>query len=181
MRRTTSPHPVATVLALAAAALLLAGCDDGKDTGSATAGPSATSSAPSPSVTAPSPSAPAQSPSAPAPSPSATASGGCVQELQLTAADNGRTVCLARGGQVRLTLDGTAARPWDRITASGSALTPANPGVAAPRGDAVAAYRAVAAGSSALTSSRPLCPEATSPGQVSCKGIVEWAVTVDVR
>ncbi|MFF9088051.1 hypothetical protein ACF1BE_16805 [Streptomyces sp. NPDC014991] len=148
MRRTTP-------LALAAAALLLAGCgSQQKDTGS-----SGKASAP--------------------PSPTRSA-GGCTGHAELTAADHGRTVCVAEGGEIRLTLHGTRARPWKAVAASGAGLRAINAGFVLRPGDASAAYRAVAAGTVKLTSSRPLCAEPTAPGRVSCKGIEEWTVTVRV-
>ncbi|MFD5793788.1 hypothetical protein ACFWIO_09655 [Streptomyces diastatochromogenes] len=155
MRRTTP-------IAFAAAALLLAGCgsQSGGDSGSGTG--SGDNGKVSPSASAPS---------------SGT---GCVTHVELTAADNGRTVCLAKGGELRLTLDGTKSRPWKPVAASGTALKAINAGFVIQPGDASAAYQAVAAGKAELTSSRPLCAEPTAPGQVSCKGIEEWKVTVTV-
>ncbi|MEU6666218.1 hypothetical protein [Streptomyces sp. NPDC046727] len=153
MRRTTP-------IALAAAALLLAGCGSQQDTGGS-----------SDKVSAP--------PRGSAPSPTRSA-GDCTGQAELTAADHGRTVCVTKGGEVRLTLDGTKARPWKPVAASGTGLEAINAGFVLQPGDATAAYRAVAAGTVKLTSSRPLCAEPTAPGQVSCKGIEEWAVTVRV-
>ncbi|MFF7972811.1 hypothetical protein [Streptomyces sp. NPDC007905] len=150
MRRTT---PVA----IAAAALLLAACgpQNGGDKGGGSGKVSPSASAPS-------------------------SDGRCVTHAELTAADNGRTVCLVKGGELRLTLDGTRARPWKPVQASGTALKAINSGFVIQPGDATAAYRAVASGTTKLTSSRPLCAEPTAPGQVSCQGIQEWTVTVKV-
>ncbi|MFI2200636.1 hypothetical protein ACH47Z_07615 [Streptomyces sp. NPDC020192] len=154
MRRTTT-----SLAALTGAVLLLAGCgshsDSGKDTGSSGK----------------------VSPSAPA----ASASGGCAATVELKVADSGRTVCVAKGGEVRLTLDGTKSRPWKPVMATGTALKGINAGFAIQPGDATAAYQAVATGTEKLTSSRPLCAEPTAPGGVSCKGIQEWMVTVTVK
>ncbi|MEU3824433.1 hypothetical protein AB0F36_03815 [Streptomyces sp. NPDC029080] len=151
--RPTTPLALATPLALTAA-LLLAGCGSQEDTGS-----SGKASQP--------------------PSPTRSAAG-CADHAELTAADHGRTVCVAEGGEVRLTLDGTDARPWKPVTASGTGLKAVNAGLVLRPGDATAAYQAVAAGTVKLASSRPMCPEPTAPGQVSCKGIEEWTVTVRV-
>lgn len=164
MRRTTLHRT--TVTAVVAATLLLMGC--GSQNGGTTAGSGGTVS--------PSPTA---SPSG-SPSPTATAAD-CARHFELTAADNGRTLCVPKGGQVRLTLDGTKERPWKPLTVTGDALKAANPGIVILPGDAVAAYDAVAPGTAKLSSSRPLCAESPSPGQVSCKGIEEWTVTVQVR
>ncbi|MFD0393611.1 hypothetical protein ACFQ3Z_18825 [Streptomyces nogalater] len=139
--------------------LLLAGCGSRQDTGSG-------GRAPAPSGTG--------SPSA------GRDAGDCTGQANLTAADRHRSVCLAEGGELRLTLDGTKDRPWKPVTADGTALEAINAGFVLRPGDATAAYRAVAAGTVRLTSSRPLCPEPTAPDQVSCKGVEEWTVTVRV-
>ncbi|MFE9452628.1 hypothetical protein [Streptomyces sp. NPDC006739] len=166
MRRTTLHRT--SVTALAAAALLLTGCgsqsQDAK-TGSGSVSPSPASSSPS-------------SPSATAPT---APSGTCAPQTQLTAADSGRTVCLGPGSTLRITLDGTKERPWKQISADGGALKAANPGFVIQPGDATAAFTAAAPGTVHLTSSRPMCAQPTGPGQVSCKGIQEWTVTVTVH
>jgi hypothetical protein len=154
MRR-ISPHiPLAVA---GSALLLLTGC--GTQTGTAGAG----SVAASPSLS---------------PSSSATKTG-CKAEAALTAADNNSTVCVTKGGQIRLTLDGTADKPWAAVEASGSALTPVNAGIGAPAGDKVSAYRASSDGTVTLTSSRPMCAKA-KPGQMQCKALMTWMVTVVV-
>ena len=157
MRR-ISPHiPLAVA---GSALLLLTGC--GTQTGTAGAGSVAASPSPSPS----------------SPSSSATKPG-CTAEKALTAADNNSTVCVTKGGQVRLSLDGTADKPWAAVEVSGSALTPVNAGIGAPAGDKVSAYRAASDGKVTLTSSRPMCAKA-KPGQMQCKALMTWMVTVVV-
>ncbi|GGW35799.1 hypothetical protein GCM10010503_09460 [Streptomyces lucensis JCM 4490] len=153
MRRTT-------LTALAATTLLLAGCgsqsgDDGGSDGKVSPAPTTRSANPS--------------------------AGACEDHAELKAGDDGRTVCVTKGGEVRLTLDGTKARPWKPVAASGTALKAINPGFVILPGDATAAYQAVSPGTVKLSSSRPLCAEPTAPGKVSCKGIEEWTVTVRVR
>ncbi|MFI5685703.1 hypothetical protein [Streptomyces sp. NPDC051636] len=164
MRRTTLHR----TSAVAVAALLLAGC--GSQGGGDNAGSGSVPPAPSDS---------ASRSTAPSASPSASPTRSCTPRTQLGVADNGRTVCLAKGQMIRLTLDGTKDRPWKPVTADGGALKAANPGFVLQPGDAVAAFEAVAPGTAHLTSSRPLC--ASRPGQVSCKGIQGWTVTVQVR
>lgn len=154
MRLTTHRPPPART-ALATLILLLAGC--GSSGGSDSAGSGTVSPSPSPTTS------PRGCGSAPA---------------ELGAADTGRTYCLATGGTLRLSLDGTASRPWTPVKADGSGLEATNGGIVLRPGDASAAFRAVAAGTVRLTSSRPLC--ATGPDQMSCKGIQEWTVTVRV-
>jgi hypothetical protein len=160
MRRTT-PHPT-TVLALAASALLLAGC--GTQTDDSGSGSSAVT--------------PSQSTS-PSQSPSPTAGEkGCTSEASLTAEDTGRTVCLTAGGVVRITLDGTTTRAWKPVSTTGDSLEPTNAGIVIQPGDATAAFTAASAGTAHLTSSRPVC--GTDPGHFACKGLQAWNVTVVV-
>ncbi|MFF8945424.1 hypothetical protein ACF1A5_24725 [Streptomyces sp. NPDC014864] len=169
MRRTTLPRTTATVAA--AAALLLTGCtarDGGGSPGSRAASPPVSSPA-SPS---------ASPPASVSSSPSSPTTARCADRVELGAADSGRTLCLKTGGQVRLTLDGTRARPWSPVRTTGGALRAANAGIVILPGDAVAAFDAVAPGTARLTSSRPAC--ATGGGGVSCKGVQEWTVTVKV-
>ncbi|MFI9645900.1 hypothetical protein ACIHAA_06315 [Streptomyces sp. NPDC052040] len=180
MRRTTPRGTLTTTLAAAAAALLLAGCGGG--------GPAGTGNSPHPTATPSGP--PSASPSAPpsasasgsSPAPgasSATVSGrGCAPEVQLAAPDTGQSVCLTTGGRLRLTLDGSTDRPWSPVTAAGRALKAVNAGIGARPGDTLAAFEAVAPGTTRLTATRPLC--AKRPGQTSCLGVQQWTVTVTV-
>ncbi|MFD8421131.1 hypothetical protein [Streptomyces sp. NPDC059466] len=148
--RPTNPRPV---LALAALTLLLAGCgtQGGDDAGGSRTVSSSPTKRPQGCGTAP---------------------------AELGTADTGRTYCLSAGGTLRLSLDGTAARPWTPVKADGDGLEATNSGIVLQPGDASAAFRAVSAGTVRLTSSRPLC--ATEPHRMSCKGLQEWTVTVRV-
>ena len=157
MRRISPLNRLVPLAVAGSALLLLTGC--GTQTGTAGAG----SVAASPSLS---------------PSSSATKTG-CKAEAALTAADNNSTVCVTKGGQVRLSLDGTADKPWAAVEVSGSALTPVNAGVGAAAGDTVSAYRAASDGKVTLTSSRPMCAKA-KPGQMQCKALMTWMVTVVV-
>ncbi|MET8447027.1 hypothetical protein [Streptomyces sp. NPDC005209] len=179
---------VATLVLAAAATVAIAGCgsqNGGTGGGSGTVSPS-TSSATTGATGTTTPTSPSSgtSPgtsSSTSPAPTRTDAADCVSHTELTAADNGRTLCLTTGGQVRLTLDGTQDRPWKPVTVTGDALKAANAGIVILPGDAVAAYDAVARGTAKLSSSRPLCAQPSSPGQMSCQGIEEWTVTVRVR
>lgn len=184
MRRTTFQtfhRTTVLTVSVTAAALLLAGCGGKSDSGAAGGGPASPSQ---PASTAPSsPSSPSTGPTGTSGAPSGSTSGtptgkGCAPQLQLSAADKGHTVCLTKGGRIRLELDGTKDRPWTPVKATGGALKATNAGVAIQRGDAVAAFDAVAPGTVQLTATRPLC--AKRPGQVSCLGIEQWTVTVTV-
>ncbi|MFR0358149.1 hypothetical protein [Streptomyces sediminimaris] len=159
MRRTI-PH---TALALVGLTLVLAGC--GGQSGSGKGGSSSVSSSPTP-TTSPA-SGPTSSPT------------GCAPASALSVRDSGRTVCLAVGGTVRISLDGTAKRPWKPVTVKGSGLQATNSGFVLQPGDASAAYKAVSPGKARLQSTRPLC--AAQTGRVSCLGLQEWWVTVVVR
>lgn len=90
----------------------------------------------------------------------------CVSALQLTAADSGRDLCLAKGGELRIALDGDKAHPWKPVEAKGGALTAINAGLVLRPGDANAAYRAEKPGTVELTSAR---------------ASENWKVTVQVR
>ncbi|MER8028531.1 hypothetical protein ABTZ78_06100 [Streptomyces bauhiniae] len=90
----------------------------------------------------------------------------CVSALKLTAADSGRALCLTKGGELRLALDGDKARPWKPVEAKGGALTAINSGFVLQPGDANAAYRADKVGTVELTSAR---------------ASEHWKVTVEVR
>jgi hypothetical protein len=154
-----------TTLALAALTLLLAGC--GTEAGSDGGG--------SDTVSPP----PASSPSSASPSPSQSQSPECTSASELDAGDSGSTVCLAVGDTLRVSLDGTKSRPWKPVTTVGGGLEATNSGIVLLPGDASSAYKAVSAGRVELSSQRPLC--ATGAGKVSCKGIQEWWVAVEVK
>jgi hypothetical protein len=149
-----------TTLALAALTLALAGCGSQADSGKG--GSSSVSSSPTPTK-----------------SPTPSSHSGCTTASTLGAADSGRTVCLAVGDTVRISLDGTSKRPWKPVAASGSVLEAANSGFVLQPGDASAAFRVVSDGKTRLQSTRPLC--AAQTGRVSCLGIQEWWVTVVVK
>jgi hypothetical protein len=168
MRRTISRTFPRTALALAAAALPLTGCGGGgSGSGSGSVSPSPTATKPPATSPAPSKGSPTESPT------------GCTAAATLSARDSGRKVCLAVGDTLRITLDGTAKRPWKPVAVQGSGLEAVNSGLVLQPGDASAAFRAVAHGTARLQSTRPLC--AAQTGRVSCLGLQEWWVTVVVR
>ncbi|MFJ6740376.1 hypothetical protein ACIQOU_15930 [Streptomyces sp. NPDC091279] len=114
------------------------------------------------------------------PSPSASARDCAAPPAQLGAGDSGRTVCVAAGGVVRVSLDGGDGRPWKPLAVSGTGLRATNSGIVLRTGDASGAFEAVAAGTTTrLTSTRPLC--ATKAGQLACQGLQEWSLTVIVK
>ncbi|MFD4409618.1 hypothetical protein ACFVXW_06835 [Streptomyces sp. NPDC058251] len=112
------------------------------------------------------------------PSPTTSHPGCAAAKAELGAADTGHTFCLTTGDVIRINLDGTTSRPWAPVKLGGSGLEATNSGVVLQAGDASSAFKAVSAGTTQLTSSRPLCP--SDPARVSCKGLQEWTVTVVV-
>ncbi|MFF7549855.1 hypothetical protein ACFZCU_40440 [Streptomyces canus] len=144
-----------TTLALATLTLLLAGCGTDAGNGKGGAGDSVSPSSPTPTAT------------------------GCTTRAELGATDSGDTVCLSVGDTIRISLDGTKSRPWKPVAVDGSGLEATNSGIVLLPGDASSAYKAVSAGQVRLSSQRPLC--ATETGRVSCKGIQEWWVAVEVK
>ncbi|MEW2162362.1 hypothetical protein AB0912_05115 [Streptomyces sp. NPDC007084] len=181
MRRTT---PTRTIALTALTLLLAAGCGTRGGSEAGGSGTVSPSSAPPSSPSSPGSASPTSPNSPPPPSPSEPSSPSSGRDCppvkgELGAADTGHTYCLAVGDTVRVTLDGTTPRPWKPVKSAGGALEPANSGIVLQPGDATAAYRAVAAGTVELTSSRPMCP--SDPARMSCKGLQEWTVTVVVR
>src|SRR5690349_3623647 len=84
----------------------------------------------------------------------------------VTAADNNGTVCLALGQTLTVLLgDGG----WLPPTETGDALRPVD--------GTPPAFTGVAAGTAAITSSRPNCPSA-SPGQVACHSMLTFRLAV---
>ncbi|WP_406160202.1 hypothetical protein OG806_31680 [Streptomyces sp. NBC_00882] len=144
-----------TTLALATLTLLLAGCGTEAGNGKGGGGDRVSPSSPTPTAT------------------------GCTTRAELGATDSGDTVCLTVGDTIRISLDGTKSRPWKPVAVDGSGLEATNSGIVLLPGDASSAYKAVSAGQVRLSSQRPLC--ATETGRVSCKGIQEWWVAVEVK
>jgi hypothetical protein len=105
--------------------------------------------------------------------------------ITLTAADNGRTVHVVRGEEVRVTLkvklkqNPDPSTWWRPVTASGDALKALPQTLMARRGVTNGRYRAIAHGEATLSSSRAVCP--TRPGAPTCHSMRGWQVTIDVR
>lgn len=146
-----------TVLSLAAVGavvLLVAGC--GSETGGAHTLPA---KAQSPSAGFSTVSAISTVSAAPACAPSA--------EVTVTAADNGKQVCIRAGGLVKVEL----AAGWAPVTASGAALAKASG----------SEFNGAKAGRAELTSSERVCPKPTGKGMMGCGALRGWKVTVVVR
>jgi hypothetical protein len=112
-------------------------------------------------------------------SPSSVDPSGCPRTLMLTDEDTQTTVCVAVGGTVSVSLAGAPGQEWKPLQRSGTGLTEQPPASVATAGT-IAFYRATAAGSAQLSSSRSACP-AASPGAVSCHALQAFTVTVDIR
>jgi hypothetical protein len=112
-------------------------------------------------------------------SPPAQSTPVCPTPAQLTAADNGRTVCATVGTRFTVKLPDDGKGHWTAITSDTDAvdlvLLTGSPPISGTQADFVARHR----GTAKLTSSRPVCPTA-SPGGLSCQSMQAFAVTVTV-
>lgn len=105
--------------------------------------------------------------------------------VHLTTADDGRVVCVVRGEQVLVTLSVDPAlfpNPvnwWTPIAVTGKAVSPIPNTLLPVRGTTIGTFRAVADGTSTLSSTWNPCPPPTG-GQVCGAPIRLWRVTVDV-
>ena len=150
------------------AAVVITGCGQ-QHPGSGAAAP-APSASPSHPVVACAPAAPAAQPS----------------KLTITAADNGRSFCVARGTSVVVLLRGTQARKWSPIRAGSTVLRPhANGEFTLAIGVTGASYVAVQPGTAIISSGQPACgpPNGSSSsgsGTLECGAILVFRVTVTV-
>ena len=105
--------------------------------------------------------------------------------ITVTSADNGKTIHVARGERVMVTLavnlkhNPDATTWWHAITESGGALKELPQTFMVPRGVTAARYDAIAAGKATLSSTRAVCP--THSGAPTCHSMQSWHVTIDVR
>ena len=159
--------PVLTAAIIGAAAVIT-GCGQ-QHPGSGTAA-HVLSASPSPPVVACANATPAAQPS----------------KLTITAADNGRSFCVARGTSVVVLLRGTQARKWSPIRASSTVLRPhANGEFTLAIGVTGASYVAVQPGTAIISSGQPACgpPNGSSSsgsGTLECGAILVFRVTVTV-
>ena len=109
-------------------------------------------------------------------------------KLTITAADGGKSFCVARGTAVTVLLKGTAARKWAPIHVSSAVLTPhANGELMLALGVTGASYVATQPGVAVITSGRPACGPGVPPGDsssgtgtLSCDAIIAFRVNVTV-
>jgi len=108
-----------------------------------------------------------------------TDAAGCPTQLTITAADNGRTACVAVGGTVLVTSPSAQAKAWIGLDATG-ALTPVHAAPSLAAGTAlIGAYEAMSPGTATLNAGYRNCPQQS--GQVSCLSIIQWSATVQVK
>lgn len=112
----------------------------------------------------------------------ATASNG--NKIDIHVSDNGKTLCVRQGTGVLVTLKGTPAGKWAPIKATSPVLAPRpNGALSLPLGVTGAYFVAVHPGTSAITSSRPVCGQSSSasPGRImSCDALLAYHVTMKV-
>lgn len=131
------------------------------------------------SSTSPGSAAPSAPPIATSPGQSHRGSA-CPTQLVVTPADNSRTLCVAKGGTVAVTAQPDQAQGWTPFDVSGAALIPSSAAIPPVRnGQILAAFSAVAPGTSTVASSHRNCP--SNAGGVACHSILLWQVTVVVK
>ena len=109
-------------------------------------------------------------------------------KLTITAADGGKSFCVARGTAVTVLLKGTAARKWAPIHASPAVLAPhANGELMLALGVTGASFVATQPGVAVITSGRPACGPGVPPGDsasgtgtMTCDTIIAFRVNVTV-
>jgi hypothetical protein len=111
--------------------------------------------------------------------------------LTITAADNGKTLCVRAGTAILVLLRGTAGDQWTTIRSSSAVLAPRpDPRMMLQRWVTGAAFKAAHPGMAAITSARYPCrvPPPADPGSttsttsppVHCGAIMGFRVTVQV-
>ncbi|WHM40532.1 hypothetical protein [Streptomyces sp. BPTC-684] len=102
--------------------------------------------------------------------------------IPLTNADNGRTVTVRAGDEVRVQLTGSREQGvmwvWSEPQASASAALRRTGGSTSPGGDATAVFQATGSGTSDITSLRRCVAQ---PGHVCSHAVLVWKATVKVQ
>src|SRR3954452_21464889 len=110
---------------------------------------------------------------------------GHVRVINLTVHDNGKTIRVSRGEQIRVTLavdlkqNPDASTWWHTVTESGGALKPLPQTLMAARGVTNARYQVIAKDRATLSSSRAVCP--SHWGAPACHSMQRWQVKITVR
>ena len=117
------------------------------------------------------------------PTPSAATStdaAGCPSQLTITAADNGKTRCVAVGGTVLVTSPTAEAKRWVDLEATGGVLGPVQARPPVPAGTTLlAAYLALGPGTETFSAAYRNCPPQS--GALSCNSLVRWDMTLEVK
>jgi len=108
-----------------------------------------------------------------------TPSSGCGTHVVADESANGARVCVTLGGELIVTLHVTAGDSWSQPQVLGGALGPGT-GIPTPNNVVGWSFKAVAAGTSQISSSRPNCP-AASPASAGCHSLVAFRLQADVR
>ena len=108
-----------------------------------------------------------------------TGTADCPRNLVVPTPDRARSFCVARGGTVTIVAPADQAQGWSPFDTSGNSLavTTARPPVSGSS-KILAVFKAVASGSSVVSSAHRNCPPS---GGVSCNSIVIWQVTITVK
>jgi predicted secreted protein len=107
--------------------------------------------------------------------------GGCRSgPVQVTEADNGKTLCVTTGSAVTLMLRAPAkGMRWSAARSDSDVLVPlGSSGGVGPADVTSAAYTAGHPGTARISASRPACD---GNGQVSCHAVLGFQVTVTVK
>jgi hypothetical protein len=106
----------------------------------------------------------------------------CPRTVVATEANAGKSVCVAKGGTVRLTLSNSrpAGAAWHKLTAT-SQLRPGSASSPAP-GNVAVTYTAVQAGQATITAQHSNCPDTPPPGPgiMHCLSIAVFTLTVKI-
>jgi hypothetical protein len=109
-----------------------------------------------------------------------TGTAGCPRNLVVPTADLTHSFCVANGGTVTILAPANQAQGWQPFDTTGNSLAAAtgSPPVSGS-GTILAVFKAVAPGSSVVSSAHRNCP--VPSGGVGCNSILIWQVTITVK
>jgi hypothetical protein len=108
-----------------------------------------------------------------------TPSSGCGTHVVVDESANGSRVCVTLGSELIVTLHVATGNSWSQPQVLGGALGP-SAGIPTPNNVVGWSFKAVAVGTSQISSSRPNCP-AASPATAGCHSLVAFRLQADVR
>jgi hypothetical protein len=103
----------------------------------------------------------------------------CATSIEVRDSDNGRAVCLAPGGTLRVYLGGEFGPNWGALKLTGNALAEVSPPPQFPAEIRGGVFTAVRPGQARVTTEAPACP-APTPGEMGCDSVRSFMVTVTV-